>query len=170
MTNKRDAFTLVELLVVIAIIGILVGMLLPAVQMVREAARRTSCSNKIRNIALALHTYQSANQKFPPGWVGKTSESDPGHGWMVYTLPFVEERNLYERIDFQQEVAELPFNSPRTETFDLLLCPSSRNDSPTYQLGGGGTSSSFPMEIGRTHYLGSIGSTVGIDIMPDGDI
>lgn len=68
-TVKRDpkGFTLVELLVVIAIIGILIGMLLPAVQQVREAARRTQCANSMRQLAIAMHNYESANSHFPPG-------------------------------------------------------------------------------------------------------
>ncbi len=73
---KKKGFTLVELLVVIAIIGILIGMLLPAVQMVREAARRTSCANNIRQVALAAHNYQSGVMEFPAGSLYPVVESD----------------------------------------------------------------------------------------------
>ena len=109
---KTLGFTLVELLVVIAIIGILIGMLLPAVQQVREAARRITCANNIRQTVLAMHNYASANQVFPPGKndsEGATRRTfdpiirrpnDPTDGqqyaWGTFILPFVEQQNLFE--------------------------------------------------------------------------
>jgi len=100
--QARPAFTLVELLVVIAIIGILLAMLLPAIQAVREAARRVSCGNSLRQIGLALHNYESARGHFPPsGW----TQPGPGHPWGTFLswrpliLPFVEQtalRDLYD--------------------------------------------------------------------------
>ena len=75
-SNRHNGFTLVELLVVIAIIGILIGMLLPAVQQVREAARRTSCANNIRQLAIASHNYESALQEFPSGLYASDAEED----------------------------------------------------------------------------------------------
>ncbi|MDB2525638.1 DUF1559 domain-containing protein [Mariniblastus sp.] len=101
--NKKSGFTLVELLVVIAIIGILIGMLLPAVQQVREAARRISCANNSRQQGLAIMNYESAFQTLPPGW--KTgnpliADDEPGWGWSAYILPFMEQNNLYNQIDF----------------------------------------------------------------------
>ena len=124
MSNKqhRNGFTLVELLVVIAIIGILIGMLLPAVQQVREAARRTTCANNLRQQALANLNYESAHMNFPPGLnvpidqgSGSFStglagainlQTEPIHdrfgSWMVWTLPFQEQNNLYDQLDLTQ--------------------------------------------------------------------
>src|SRR5688572_12496071 len=98
--KRRAAFTLVELLVVIAIIGILVALLLPAIQSAREAARRTKCANNLHNIALAVLNYESSKKELPPGstfaltyqsgqYVNK--ERSSGLGWQVLILPYIEE-------------------------------------------------------------------------------
>jgi len=136
--QQRRAFTLVELLVVIAIIGILIGMLLPAVQQVREAARRITCSNNLRQMAIATLNYESAHRSFPTTWrsVGDVA-SGTAIGWSVQSqiLPFLEQANLYDSIDFSQSydshppinlgglIVKLP--SARVETY---LCPSEKND------------------------------------------
>lgn len=92
--SNRRAFTLVELLVVIAIIGILIGMLLPAVQSIREAARRTQCANNLKQFGLAIANYEVTNGNFPPSYLGV--DYQPGWGWGSFILPFIEQANLYE--------------------------------------------------------------------------
>ena len=108
--RSRSGFTLVELLVVIAIIGILVGLLLPAVQAAREAARRMSCSNNLKQIGLALHVYNDAHRKFPPGYLGipPNGQCDAinslparaqGWGWGTFILPQLEQGSLYNSLN-----------------------------------------------------------------------
>jgi prepilin-type N-terminal cleavage/methylation domain-containing protein/prepilin-type processing-associated H-X9-DG protein len=101
----RFGFTLVELLVVIAIIGILVGLLLPAVQAAREAARRMSCGNNLKQIGLALHNYESAHKKFPIGYRDDLPTNailfDGGWSWVAGVLPYLEQAPLYDRLDFR---------------------------------------------------------------------
>lgn len=115
--RKRRGFTLVELLVVIAIIGILVGMLLPAVQQVRGAARRISCANNIRQMALASMNYESAHMEFPPFAIASETQFGSGH---FLILPFIEQNNLYNLSD------GFSFNV-RTEAVPAYSCP----DDPT---------------------------------------
>ncbi len=96
---RRSGFTLVELLVVIAIIGVMVGLLLPAVQAAREAARRMSCSNNMKQLGLGLHNYHAAYNRFPAGVRGGTSPSEGwGFSYWYGLLPFIEQQGLYEQL------------------------------------------------------------------------
>lgn len=108
--SRRPAFTLIELLVVIAIIGVLVGLLLPAVQQAREAARRASCANNVKQLGLALHNYHDANKVFPPASVRRyfrtTSANDWSTNmlsWMAFLLPYTENNTIYDQLDFDIE-------------------------------------------------------------------
>ena len=135
----ESGFTLVELLVVIAIIGILIAMLLPAVQQVREAARRIQCANNMRQIGLAVHTYESSFGRFPINQVGP-GESDGAGGfeagyysWLVPMLPFVEQENLHSSFDLRINngdddgfrISDTHPNAVAAATaVPLFLCPS----------------------------------------------
>jgi prepilin-type N-terminal cleavage/methylation domain-containing protein len=152
---KRLGFTLVELLVVIAIIGILIALLLPAVQAAREAARRSQCSNNLKQLGLALHNYHDSFDVFPPaaldrGWAGTGNwEQDTpnkmvkNHNGMALLLPFMEQNALYDQYDFGQVACHYTQNSAAplagdaetsgnhlvvSQRIDNLLCPSDPGD------------------------------------------
>ena len=161
-SSPRPGFTLVELLVVIAIIGILIGMLLPAVQAVRQAARRTACLNNVHQIALAIHHYESANNDFPPGVVDNDdNHRDALHSGLIYLLPYLEQNNVVQRYDFDQ-----PWNSPTNlviagVTVSSFLCP--ENDSRVDQNGGiAGQPSDYALCKGDLAYLSRTHNSTGL--------
>src|SRR5262245_42911904 len=135
--NPRAAFTLVELLVVIAIIGVLVALILPAVQSAREAARRMSCSNNLRQIGLALQTSESIHKAFPSS-LRPTPVDANGlfNGWSVHAqiLPYLEQGNLYQSINFDLPYsAQSSISSVRVRSF---ICPAEIRSTPRFDSTG----------------------------------
>ena len=143
---KQRGFTLIELLVVIAIIGILVGILLPAVQVVRESARRTQCLNNLRQIGLAVQNYESAHQQIPPA-----RPADSFLTWPVLLMPFLEANNLYQQFDTQATYAA---QSPTvvSQGLSIMICPSRRSGVPVSRFETHGS----PGAVGD--YAGNAGS------------
>ncbi|QDU25576.1 Type II secretion system protein G precursor [Anatilimnocola aggregata] len=132
-------FTLVELLVVIAIIGILVSLLLPAVQAAREASRRIKCQNQLKQLALAIENYESSLKLFPASAIVDASittsfESRTGTmlSWVVLTLPYFEQSALHSKFDFGRTVLDQP-NEPQANQINMLLCPSDQTKGRFYQ-------------------------------------
>jgi prepilin-type N-terminal cleavage/methylation domain-containing protein/prepilin-type processing-associated H-X9-DG protein len=157
MSAKRSGFTLIELLVVIAIIAILIGLLLPAVQKVRESANRMSCQNNLKQIGLACYTYESTNQHLPPG-TGPYNKASTG-SLMTLILPYVEQANLYNQFDLTQDVNNSTDNwFARTQEVKFFLCPSDPEKLRFPQVGKVPSGQSGGLD-GRLNYLGNIGTT-----------
>ncbi len=134
-TTNRRGFTLVELLVVIAIIGILIALLLPAVQAAREAARRSQCINNLKQVGLALHNYEDTFKTFPPGGVygypgdrsTATAELPYHHTWLTKVLPFMEQQPLYNQMNILLPSWDVAANAPMPFAqmkVNTLICPS----------------------------------------------
>ena len=140
MNRRRTAgFTLVELLVVIAIIGILVALLLPAVQQAREAARRMQCSNSLKQIGLAVHNYHDTNKTFPPGNIteGPCCGTRSRTTWAISILPYMENQPLYDQYDMNA-FNEDPVNAFVREQFvKIYICPSDINTNRLERPGSG---------------------------------
>ena len=165
--RRGRAFTLIELLVVIAIIAVLIGLLLPAVQKVREAANRMSCSNNLKQLALAVHSFHSDNGTFPPNTYYTYDPTGPNWSWLAHILPYVEQANLYQAANIGGSPPNninqsLPQIAMQVKGF---LCPS---DQIAWQ-GPQSHASNFdmndpvlgPLTYGVTCYRANIGSNWG---------
>jgi len=139
ISKNRGGFTLVELLVVIAIIGTLVGLLLPAVQQAREAARRSACTNNTKQLGLACLNYESTRKRLPAA-NDRATQSTSGYSWIVHILPFVEEVNLYNSISSATTRFSLNYSSTNAGTANVntalpqLVCPSSTLTNPNTSI------------------------------------
>ena len=126
--RRAQGFTLIELLVVIAIIAVLIGLLLPAVQQAREAARRAQCKNNLKQIGLALHNYADRVKVFPPAYLSNIdaggNDLGPGWGWCSFLLPDLDQANLQRTINFNLDITNAANLVPRTTFITSFACPS----------------------------------------------
>jgi prepilin-type N-terminal cleavage/methylation domain-containing protein len=136
--NRRRGFTLIELLVVIAIIGVLIALLLPAVQKIRESAKRTDCENNLRQMGLALQNYHNNRDSFPSAYLFKGKRdgpppspvkfiTEPGWGWGALLLPYLEQDPLVRQIDWAVPLDEPRYEQVRTAILRVFVCPSDQN-------------------------------------------
>jgi prepilin-type N-terminal cleavage/methylation domain-containing protein len=172
MLRRRSGFTLIELLVVIAIIAILIGLLLPAVQKVREAAARMQCSNNLKQIALASMNYESANSVLPPGMLGGNASTGffggQGVGCLFFMLPYIEQDNLFRQFVNNYSIDLIPgtnwwglnpdfsLSYTKVKTF---LCPSATFNSATQTQNGVIIMASTDPSSGAACYTGSCTGT-----------
>ena len=160
--SRRRGFTLIELLVVVAIIAVLVGLLLPAVQQAREAARRTQCKNNLKQIGLALLNYESSFRVLPPGYIAGTrfidgeTDTSPGWSWGAMILPQLDQTPLSTSINFALPVQATANANAIQATLPSFLCPSDQFLGPTFPVGDGLGGS--VATVAPASYAGSVGS------------
>ncbi|WP_164103282.1 DUF1559 domain-containing protein [Candidatus Laterigemmans baculatus] len=176
--RSRCGFTLVELLVVIAIIGMLVGLLLPAVQSAREASRRMQCQNHLRQLGVAIHNHELTWKQLPPGYLADvaavrrgelsgeafdavTWDAAPGWGWGARLLPFLEQTPLADQIDYEQPLWSPAFAGAVATRLEVFLCPSVSGSHDAFELVDAAgqllQKGGAAVRVGRSHYVASHG-------------
>jgi prepilin-type N-terminal cleavage/methylation domain-containing protein/prepilin-type processing-associated H-X9-DG protein len=140
--RARRGFTLIELLVVIAIIAILIGMLLPAIQKIRQSAFRAECKNNLKQIGIALYMYHDSEGTFPAGYVSGTdangNDTGPGWGWASYLLQYLDQVPLQKQIDFSKDISDPVNANARTTYLKFLACPSDPSGVRNFDVVDGG--------------------------------
>ncbi|HTU25289.1 MAG TPA: DUF1559 domain-containing protein [Pirellulales bacterium] len=169
-SSPAGGFTLIELLVVIAIIGLLVALLLPAVQTARESARRTQCVNNLKQIGLALYEYHNSKQCFPPGYVdGQTdpsawasSDKGPSWGWASFILPYMDEQNTFTQINFTVAVGTGTNTTVTQQALPMFQCPSDplQQAFPVYD-------SSFSNVLATVAHANYVGCNGWVECLPN---
>jgi len=163
-------FTLIELLVVVGIIGVLVALLLPAVQAAREAARRTQCQNNLKQIGLAIQNYHDVHNRFPTGYISRFDSSGndlgPGWGWATAILPELEQSALFDKIHFDKNIEDPVNLAVRTTPVATLLCPSDSTQ-PLWtakRYDTAGNTLQTICDVASSNYVGVFGTTEpGVD-------
>jgi prepilin-type N-terminal cleavage/methylation domain-containing protein/prepilin-type processing-associated H-X9-DG protein len=178
---SKRGFTLVELLVVIAIIGVLVALLLPAVQMAREAARASQCKNHLKQIGLASHQYHDLMGRLPDGWIANRPEGVPGWGWTTALLSYLEQRSVDESLIQRSLPIASPANQKARETvLPALLCGSDASQKVFTIFGGAeeaeaeaissNVDAGTPLfQMARSNYVGVFGISEIEDAPSDGE-
>lgn len=159
--HRRVGFTLVELLVVIAIIGVLVALLLPAVQAAREAARRTQCRNNLKQIGLALHNHLDAKKYFPAGYTADVlpnlDDGGPGWAWGSHVMPYIDQSALYNLVDSGLDVESFAAAAVRTKSVLVFICPSDDQFQQVVEIPDKRTDAII-CEMAGASYVGSVGT------------
>jgi prepilin-type N-terminal cleavage/methylation domain-containing protein/prepilin-type processing-associated H-X9-DG protein len=163
---KQAAFTLVELLVAITIIGLLMALLLPALQAARSSARRAQCGNNLKNIGLALQGFHAAKGSFPSGYISGVdpsgNETGPGWGWLSLLLTHMDQAPLSGTIDFRQPIETSGNSLARAQLISSLLCPANEISKPTWPAevrDSTGEPMSLICRVAFCAYIGMYGST-----------